>query len=101
MNVHGTNHVRQIEIHTAEPLVIPEPSCFETEITIRKLKRHKSPGTDQLLAEMIQSGGNTLSSNIHKHINSIWNKEELPEKWEKSIIVPIYKQGDRTDCSNC
>ena len=23
---------------------------------------------------------------------SIWNKEELPEKWKESIIVPIYKK---------
>jgi hypothetical protein len=31
---------------------------------------------------------------------SIWNKEELPEEWKESIIVPIYKKGDKTDCSN-
>jgi len=28
----------------------------------------------------------------------IWNKEELPEEWKESIIVPIYKRGDKTDC---
>jgi hypothetical protein len=32
-------HVRQIEIHTAEPLV-PDPSPFEVEIAIAKLKRY-------------------------------------------------------------
>jgi hypothetical protein len=26
--------------------------------------------------------------------------EELPEQWKESIIVPIYKKGDKTDCSN-
>jgi hypothetical protein len=25
----------------------------------------------------------------------------LPEQWKESIIVPIYKNGDKTDCSNC
>jgi len=30
----------------------------------------------------------------------MWNKEELPEDWKESIIVPIYKKGDKTDCSN-
>jgi hypothetical protein len=25
------------------------------------------------------------------------NKEELPEEWTQSIIVPIYKKGDKTD----
>ena len=31
---------------------------------------------------------------------SIWNKEELPEEWKESIIVPIHKKGDKTDCNN-
>jgi hypothetical protein len=39
-------------------------------------------------------------SEVHKLIISIWNKEELPEEWKESVIVPIYKNGDKTDCSN-
>jgi hypothetical protein len=31
---------------------------------------------------------------------SIWNKEELPEQWKESIIVPIYENGVKTDCGN-
>ena len=38
LNVHGFNDVGQIEIHTAEPLV-PEPSAFEVEMAIEKLKK--------------------------------------------------------------
>jgi hypothetical protein len=41
-------------------------------------------------AQMIQAEGNTLSSEIHKLINSIWNKKELPQHWNKSITVTIY-----------
>ena len=52
LNVHGVNDVMQTEIHTAEPLV-PEPSAFETEMATEKLKRHKSPGIDQIPAELI------------------------------------------------
>jgi hypothetical protein len=26
--------------------------------------------------------------------------EKLPEEWKESIIVPTYKKGDKTDCSN-
>jgi hypothetical protein len=37
---------------------------------------------------------------IHKLINSVWNKEELPDQWKESIIVPIHKKGDKTDCNN-
>ena len=37
LNVHGVHDVRQAEIHAAEPLV-PEPSAFEVELDIEKVK---------------------------------------------------------------
>jgi sorting nexin-29 len=54
----------------------------------------------QIPAELIQAGGETLHSEIHKLIILIWNKEELPHQWKESIIVLIHKKGDKTDCSN-
>jgi hypothetical protein len=74
--VHGVKDVRQTEIHTAVQ-VVPEPSDSE-----------------------VKAGGRTIRSEIHKLINHIWNKEELPEQCKESIIVPIYKKGDKTDFSN-
>jgi hypothetical protein len=77
--VHNVSDVRQIEVHTAEPLV-PGPSRREVEIAIAKLKKYKSPGSDEIPAELIQVGGEILQSEIHKLINYVWNKEEFPEK---------------------
>jgi hypothetical protein len=51
---------------------MPDPSRFEVEIAIGKLKRYKSPGSDQITAELIEVGGEALRSEIHKLINSIW-----------------------------
>jgi hypothetical protein len=99
LNVHGAGVVRQTEIHTAEPFVI-EPSASEVEVAIGKLKRYKSPGVDQILAELIQAGGGTSRSEIHKIIKLIWNKEELPHQWKESTVGPIHKKGDKTNCSN-
>jgi hypothetical protein len=76
LNVHGVHDVRQKDIQAAEPLV-PEPSLLEVEIAIGMLKSYKSPGTDQIPAELIKAGGETLCSEIHKIICSTWNKEEL------------------------
>ena len=53
--MHGVKDVGQAEMHTAEPLV-PEPSASEFEL-INKLRGHKSPGIDQIPAEMITAGG--------------------------------------------
>jgi hypothetical protein len=45
---------------------------------------------------MIKADGRTIRSEIHTFINYISNKEELPEEWKWSIIVPIYKKGKST-----
>jgi hypothetical protein len=76
----------------AEPLV-PGPSYPEVEIAIAKLKKYKSPGNDQIPAELIQAGSKILLSAIHIFSNSVWNKEELPDRWHESIIVPVHKKG--------
>ena len=67
LNVHGVNGVRQTEIQKGEPLV-PELSAFEVETAIEKLKRHKSPGTDQIPAELIKAGCRTIHFDINKLI---------------------------------
>jgi hypothetical protein len=95
--VHGIGQI--ILIHTAKPLV-PEPRLVEVEIAIGKLKSYKSRGTDQIPAELIKTGGKILCSEIHKLICSIWNKEELPQQWKETIIVPIHKKGDNIDYNN-
>jgi len=51
-------------MHTAEPIA-PELSAREVEMSIEKLKRHKSPGTDQIPAELIKAGGRIIRSEIH------------------------------------
>ena len=79
---------------------MPEPSALEVELAIEKLKSHKSPGTEQITAELIKAGGSTIRCAIHKLIIAIWNKEELPGEWKESIIVPIHKKGDKTDFNN-
>jgi hypothetical protein len=73
---------------------VPEPSAFEVKMAIENQKWHKSQGIDKIPAELIKAGGRTIRSEIHKLINSVWNKEELPDEWKESITVPIYKKGN-------
>jgi hypothetical protein len=80
----NVSDVRWTEIHTDE-LLIQDARPFDFQIAIAKLKKYKSPGGDQIPAELIQAGGETLWSEIHKLINSILNKEELPGQWKEFI----------------
>jgi hypothetical protein len=99
LNAYGVHDVRQMDIHMAEPLV-PVPSLVEVETAIRKLRSYKSLDTDLILAELIKSGGETLYSEIYRLICSIRNREELSQQWKESIIIPIHKKGDKSDCNN-
>jgi hypothetical protein len=86
---------RQIEMHTAEPLIL-YPSPFGFENATAKLKKYKYPRNDQILAELIQAGSEILWPKFHKFINSIWNKEVLPDQWKESIIIPVHEKGNKT-----
>jgi hypothetical protein len=44
---------------------VPEPSAFEVEMAIEKLRRLKSPGIDQIPAELIKTGSRKIRSEIH------------------------------------
>jgi hypothetical protein len=83
-------------MHTAEPLV-PEPSASGVEAAVGKLKRYTFPGVNQIPAELVQAGKETLHSEIHELIKLIWNKEELPHHWKQSTAVPLHKKRRTTD----
>jgi hypothetical protein len=51
---------------------VHDSSPSDVEIATVKLKRYKSPGIDQILAELIQT-----EDEIHKLINSNSNTEDL------------------------
>ncbi|KAJ4446721.1 hypothetical protein ANN_13418 [Periplaneta americana] len=72
----------------------------EVEIAIENLKNYKSSGIDQIPSELIQEGGSALCKEIYKLVLAIWEKEIVPEQWKESIIVPIFKKGNKTNCSN-
>jgi hypothetical protein len=61
--------VRNIKIHTAE-LLVPDHNPSKVKIAIAKLRRHKSEGSDQIPAEVIEAG-ETLLSKMSKLNNSL------------------------------
>jgi hypothetical protein len=86
LNVHNVSDVRQIEVHSAEI------STWSQSLKLKLLSQSRRSINHQV-AELIQAGGEILLSVIHKLINYVWNKEELPDQWKESIIVPVRKKG--------
>jgi hypothetical protein len=80
----------KIKMYSAEKLV-PALSRLEVKIVTAKLKKYKLPGSVETLAELLQKGSETLRSEIHKLIHSIWNKEEIPDQEGVYYCITLQK----------
>jgi hypothetical protein len=72
----------------------------EIQEIVRNLKRMKTPGTDNINAELLQATDPQMTHRIQDLILIIWRSERMPNEWNKSIICPIYKKGEKSECSN-
>ena len=72
----------------------------ETEDAVIRLKLGKAAGCDQVVAEILKKGGDSIVSALHKLCVKVWEEEKLPDDWTRGIIFPIYKDGDERDPLN-
>jgi sorting nexin-29 len=49
---------------------------------------------------LLKCGGPDLIRHLHRLINEIWEIEEMQEEWKTGLICPIFKKGDKLNCSN-
>ena len=76
------------------------PTEIEVKSAIQSLKLNKSPGGDQISAEMLLADLNTSTKVLTDLLNKIWKNEKLPEDWVKGIIIKLPKKGDLSVCDN-
>jgi hypothetical protein len=61
---------------------------------------YKSSGSDQIPAELFKVEDETLWSEIHKLIKSVWKWKEFADQWKESITVQFTRLVIRTGRSN-
>jgi hypothetical protein len=52
-----------------------------------------------MFLEFVKKGGLTLKQKVHQLMVKIWKQEKIPCEWSEGILCPIYKEGDRKQCS--
>ena len=72
----------------------------EVEWAITQISDNKAPGADEIPIELIKAAGEGITKEITTLCNLIWEKEEWPKEWGKSIFIPIFKKGDARECEN-
>jgi len=77
-----------------------EISISEVQHAIKKLKNNKAAGIDEIPAEYLKGGGDTMAQTLTHICNLVWSGEKVPDDWKKGIILPLPKKGDLANCSN-
>ena len=62
----------------------------EVRVALSSLKSRKASGHDNVTTEMLKA-----SDKIAVTFNKIFSKGRCPEQWTRSVIVPLFKKGDK------
>ena len=85
----------------ADPNIdISPPVLAEVKLAIKRLKTGKAAGLDEVTAEALKGGGDTIAMALLRLIQMIWNQEEVPQDFKDGVIVPTFKKGDSSECRN-
>ena len=83
-----------------------EPDILEYEVkwALGSITTNKAGGGDGIPAELFK----ILKDSVHKVLYSIdqqiWNTQQWPQDWKKSVFIPIPKKVNAKECSlphNC
>lgn len=80
--------------------ILPNIESYEIEEAISQLKNNRSPGPDGILAEMLKEGKEIILEALKHLFNQCLFKGEIPDDWNESVTVLLYKKGDRADLKN-
>lgn len=72
----------------------------ELETAVKAMKTGKSTGEDGLPVEIIKAAGHTARKLLLDLCNTAFGKEIVPDDWQKGVVCPIYKKGERVRCDN-
>ena len=59
------------------------------ESAVASLKKGKSAGVDNISAELVQAGGETMIDVLTEICNRFWRTKEWPSPWTQSLIITL------------
>ena len=78
----------------------PEILECEVEAALKALKHGKSPGIDNIPAELLAYGGESVVKAYTRICNRVFKTGNWPKDWTTSIVIPLPKKGNLKKCNN-
>ena len=64
-------------------------------MSIKRLKRGKAVGCDEIANEYLIEGRELLSGPLTKWFNQLWAIERVPEEWQDVKMTMLHKGGSK------
>ena len=77
-----------------------EITLQELKQIIKKFKRRKAPGPDEIPMEIFKEMDDENLANTLELLNQWWKEEKIPEETLNARVVMIYKKGDTSKYEN-
>ena len=72
----------------------------EVRRVLKKAKNNKAAGEDGCINEILKEAGEGMQQSLLTLFQKMWREERTPVDWERGIIVPIYKRGEKDNVDN-
>ena len=69
----------------------------EVEASIKRLKRNKAPGEDNITGGILQDGGDAMIQILTDLFNTCLHHQQVPKAWKNALVVLIHKKGNTSD----
>ncbi|XP_055714214.1 uncharacterized protein LOC129808460 [Phlebotomus papatasi] len=89
-----------VDVPTSKGREESSPSESEVLYAISKLKDGKAAGIDDIRPEMLKLMGIVGVNWLTRVIKVAWQSGRAPKDWQVGVIIPIFKKGNKKDCSN-
>ena len=72
----------------------------EVDLAVHCLRAGKSVGLDEIPGEYLKMIYNYIRPFLTKMFHTLYERQSFPQEWSRSLIVPIFKAGNRHDPQN-
>ena len=79
-----------------------EPDSLDCEVkwALGNITISKASGSDGIPTELLQILKEDAVKVLHSICQQIWETEQWPQDWKRSVFIPIPKKGNAKECSN-
>ena len=79
-----------------------EPDILKCEVkwALGNITVNKASGGDGIPAELFQILKDDAVKVLHSVSQQIWNIQQWPHDWKRSVFIPVPKKGNPKECSN-